>query len=244
MAAINQVGNALTGVTGTGSFVGSNSPTITTPIIGQIKDSNGNAILNFVPVSSAVNYIAISNAAVSNVPEIVAQGTDTNISVIIRAKGTGGVVFFSQNTSAPFSILSGTASQHTTSFVFSNTAATRSVVFPDRDFVVGDQLQCAQVWVRFTTVTTTSILGSYNVTSLTDNGTGDTTINFTTSFSSVNYCSTSMIGNPTTGLAVTLIVSDTASSKTASALRVKALQGAGFALVDANDQNVSCFGVQ
>lgn len=45
----------------------------------------------------------------------------------------------------------------------------------------------AKFWVHFTSVTTTSILASYNVTSLTDNGTGDTTINFTTSFSSANF---------------------------------------------------------
>jgi hypothetical protein len=44
-----------------------------------------------------------------------------------------------------------------------------------------------KAWVRWTSVTTTAIAASYNVTSLTDNGTGDTTINFTTAFSSANY---------------------------------------------------------
>lgn len=44
-----------------------------------------------------------------------------------------------------------------------------------------------KAWVLFTSVTTTSILNSYNVASLTDNGTGDTTVNFTTSFSSALY---------------------------------------------------------
>jgi len=34
MTAINQVGNALTGITGTGTFVGANTPTLITPVIG------------------------------------------------------------------------------------------------------------------------------------------------------------------------------------------------------------------
>ena len=47
-----------------------------------------------------------------------------------------------------------------------------------------------KVWVTWTTVTTTTILKSYNVTSLTDNGVGSTTINFTVSFVNTNYCYT------------------------------------------------------
>lgn len=44
-----------------------------------------------------------------------------------------------------------------------------------------------RAWVNFNGVTTTSIRGSGNVSSLTDNGTGDTTINFTTSMPDANY---------------------------------------------------------
>lgn len=45
----------------------------------------------------------------------------------------------------------------------------------------------AKAWVSFNSVTTTAILASYGVTSLTDNGAGDTTINFSTNFSTANY---------------------------------------------------------
>jgi len=41
----------------------------------------------------------------------------------------------------------------------------------------------AKGWVNYTMVSSTTITTSYNVTSLTDNGTGDTTINWTTAFS-------------------------------------------------------------
>lgn len=45
----------------------------------------------------------------------------------------------------------------------------------------------AKFWVTYNTNTSTTITQSYNVTSLTDNGTGDTTVNYTTSYSANNY---------------------------------------------------------
>lgn len=56
--------------------------------------------------------------------------------------------------------------------------------------VTGDQIVygVAKSWVNFTTVTTTSSRGSFNVASLTDNGTGNTTVAFSNSFADTNYC--------------------------------------------------------
>lgn len=45
----------------------------------------------------------------------------------------------------------------------------------------------AKTWVDFTTITTTAVRDSFNVASLTDLGTGATTINYTSSMSSSNY---------------------------------------------------------
>ena len=45
----------------------------------------------------------------------------------------------------------------------------------------------AKVWVNFNGTGTIAIRGSHNVTSLTDNGTGRYSVNFTTDFSTVNY---------------------------------------------------------
>jgi len=47
--------------------------------------------------------------------------------------------------------------------------------------------QCS-AWVNFNGTGTVAIRDSYNVSSITDNGTGDYTINFATAMSSVNYC--------------------------------------------------------
>ena len=55
--------------------------------------------------------------------------------------------------------------------------------------VTGDQIVygVAKSWINFTTVTTTSSRASYNISSLTDNGTGDTTLGFTNAFADSNY---------------------------------------------------------
>jgi len=45
----------------------------------------------------------------------------------------------------------------------------------------------AKAWVTYQSQTTTAILDSANVSSITDNGTGDFTINFSNAFSSTNY---------------------------------------------------------
>ena len=45
----------------------------------------------------------------------------------------------------------------------------------------------AKAWVNFNGTGTVAISGSYNVSSITDNGTGDYTINFTTAFPNANY---------------------------------------------------------
>ena len=45
----------------------------------------------------------------------------------------------------------------------------------------------AKAWVLFNGKNTVAIRDSFNVTSLTDNGTGDYTITFTTAMSSANY---------------------------------------------------------
>jgi hypothetical protein len=46
----------------------------------------------------------------------------------------------------------------------------------------------AKAWVNFNGVGTVTIRGSFNVSSITDNGVGDYTINFTTAMPNANYC--------------------------------------------------------
>jgi hypothetical protein len=79
---------ALTNATGSLS-----SPTITTPVIAQINDANGNEELKFTATASAVNEITITNAATGSRPNIAVTGGDTNIGLSITTKGTGLILF-------------------------------------------------------------------------------------------------------------------------------------------------------
>jgi hypothetical protein len=62
-----------------------------------------------------------------------------------------------------------------------DTAATKSV--PIEDVVNG----VARAWVNFNGTGTVAIRASYNVTNITDNGTGDYTVNFTNAMTDANY---------------------------------------------------------
>lgn len=90
----NQVDVGLKGQTGSGTFVGSISPTITTPIIVTIKDANGVNTLTLGATVGAVNYMTVINNTTGNPPVFNANGTDTNISIGWQAKGTGAYEFF------------------------------------------------------------------------------------------------------------------------------------------------------
>lgn len=100
-----------------------------------IADSAGNKLLNFIYVPNSVNYVGFENSITGVAPQLGANGSDTNIDLLIAAKGTGTVDLYSVATTTPLSIYSGTLMagmpQHRTFFAFANTNATQTVTFPD-----------------------------------------------------------------------------------------------------------------
>ena len=54
--------------------------------------------------------------------------------------------------------------------------------------------QLCKVWINFNQQGTTAIRESFGVSSISDQGTGRTRINFSTSFSNANYCVTGSLG--------------------------------------------------
>lgn len=63
--------------------------TFTSPKINSVKDTNGNAVLDFITTASAVNNLQATNAAASSYPDLAAVGSDTNIHIGITPKGAG-----------------------------------------------------------------------------------------------------------------------------------------------------------
>jgi hypothetical protein len=86
-----------------------------------------------------------------------------------------------------------------------------------------------RAWVNFNGTGTVAIRESGNVTSITDNGTGDYTVNFTTAMPDVNYCPVSSAGS-STGLSGIFFTSgrEHNTAPTTSAYRMGSLNNSGF----------------
>ena len=96
----------------------------------------------------------------------------------------------------------------------------------------------ARAWVNFNGTGTVAIRASGNVSSITDNGTGDYTINFTTAMSDANYSSTMTSDN--TNSAILAFAADGTTARTTTTLRLRTATTAGT-LTDAGVISVSIF---
>lgn len=99
-----------------------------------------------------------------------------------------------------------------------------------------EQSRLCRAWVNFDGTGTVAIRASYNVSSITDNGVGDYTVNFTTAmpdanYTTFNFCSTTTgFGFPTSLL----------TSQSTTSARIYLGQNAGGA-ADASIVNVAIF---
>ncbi|WP_299476976.1 DUF2793 domain-containing protein [uncultured Paracoccus sp.] len=100
-----------------------------------------------------------------------------------------------------------------------------------------------KAWISFNGVTTTAILSDYGVSSVTDDGTGKTTISFDTAFSSTNY---SWVGSArwhTTTLAG-LLTARSVDAKTTTQLSVGTSSSSSVSATDLPEVNLVIMGDQ
>jgi uncharacterized protein (AIM24 family) len=95
-----------------------------------------------------------------------------------------------------------------------------------------------RAWVNFNGTGTVAIRASGNVSSITDNGTGDYTVNFTTAMPDANYAVACMAGG--TSSVGWSRLADT-PAPTTSAYRIYVANSGGTALLDAAFVNVAVF---
>jgi hypothetical protein len=102
----------------------------------------------------------------------------------------------------------------------------------------------AKAWVNFNGTGTVAIRASFNVTSITDNGTGDYTVNFTTAFADTNYsyvCNGSLADGTANNL-VLVAGGARGTAPTTSALRITTTYiSTGYVSFDGGIVNVSVF---
>lgn len=85
------------------------------------------------------------------------------------------------------------------------------------------------------TLTRQTIRGSYNVSSVSDNGTGDYTVNFSTAMTDANYAATASCGDVSWGSKIIL------STLTVNSARIQVISGSANALADTNQVCMAFF---
>jgi hypothetical protein len=122
--------SAVTDETGSGSLVFGTSPTLTTPKIAQINDTNGNAAL-LITAGAGGNYFNITGMDTST-PILRVEGVDTNITLRLTGKGNGGTRILDSSDNTKFVAFSqgGSTAGTYTDLVFSQTA-NRTITLPN-----------------------------------------------------------------------------------------------------------------
>jgi hypothetical protein len=96
-----------------------------------------------------------------------------------------------------------------------------------------------RAWVNFDGTGTPAIRGSGNVSSITDNGTGDYTVNFTTALVDANYSVLAMAGGFNSGNVAISFYESASTARTASLVRIFSSQGASA--IDGSFESVAVF---
>ena len=115
------------------------------------------------------------------------------------------------------------------------------VVAADLNSALSDTIGKVKAWVNFDGTGTVAIRASYNVSSLTDNGTGDYSVNFTTAMVDANY-SISGGGNGATDLnPACLLTASLTEYNTVSLARVSTTNSSNASKLDYSKIHVQIF---
>jgi hypothetical protein len=98
-----------------------------------------------------------------------------------------------------------------------------------------------RAWVNFNGTGTVAIRASGNVTSITDNGTGDYTVNFTTTMTDANYSTVGTCQFTLAGDRNIVVAAPYNAAPTTSAIRICTTGGTTASLLDMLYVNVSVF---
>jgi len=118
-------------------------------------------------------------------------------------------------------------------------SGTNGVTFPDSTSMQTGQQAC-KAWVNFNGTGTVAIRGEYNVSSITDNGTGDYTVNFTTAMADANY-GTLVTSGMTAAAVVPIIGSISIVAANTTSRRFSIHSGGSGAFLDMAEVNFAIF---
>lgn len=204
--------------------------------------------------TQAASSVSITGGTVTGITDITVADGGTGASSftdagVLIGNGTGAIQVTSAGTSGQVLTSNGAGVDPTFQAAPTTTAATQAqqetgsstsvMVTPGRQHYHDS---AAKAWVNFTGTGTVTINASYNVTSITDSGTGTYVVNITNALSSGSYCSAhsgrkdSGSGNSANSVGINKDV-----APTASALALVTYDS-GTSVVDLNKVNVAIFG--
>ena len=99
----------------------------------------------------------------------------------------------------------------------------------------------AKAWANFNGTGTPALRNSYNVSSITDNGTGDYTINWDTDFSSTDYAVYTFSRNELDDNYPRVLHANSSGSKAAGSIRVVNATGNAGLLRDSSEMSIMAF---
>jgi hypothetical protein len=179
----------------TTAFV-TNSVTIATGSLGTMSTQNANAVAITGGTITGITDLTVADggtgASSITANSVILGNGSSALSGNLVAPGTSGNVLTSNGTTWTSTALAAPAALSTAS----GSAPSYS----------------ARAWVNFDGTGTVAVRASGNVSSITDNGTGDYTINFTTAMSDSDFSVTGVVGN--SSASTRIVTSDFAYSTT------------------------------
>ena len=242
---------ALTYGTATGTRLVSTNATITTGTIttavipsltagtttSTAATITSGTVTNLASTTGTIATLNSTTGTIGNLSTTLAG--DFTISAGTGTLGTTGVTAGTYGSASAIPFVTIDAKGRITSATtgtFSSTPADGSITFAklstsgtEADNVAS---RVAKAWVNFNGTGAVAIRTSFNVSSITDNGTGDYTINFATALSDANYALSGICQEGSGPSGPDRILLDEATAHTASLARILVIDHSSVALVD------------
>ncbi len=196
--------------------------TLSTTNLKNASSASNNIVLNSDGTIGGAALAGASDITGVNTTGTVTSGT-TSLTVASATGITAGMYVVGEGITPGTTVSSIVSTTVTLSANANVTLSSDPVTFYSANKIVTPAViggQLCRAWVNFNGTSTVSIRASYNVSSITDNGTGDYTVNFTTALADANY-SISGVGNiNVTGGYSWVVVAPYNAAPTTSAVRV------------------------